>query len=228
MQTNEAVKLWKELGITSANMEFSCGGDSMNDYHFTFYKKNDSKKKNAPSEIEIENDELNRFFDEEVFREVEFYVNSDGHYIGEHGNVYIELDDSDEDEEEHTFTYSKSAKSEWSERISEKTEIKLPKKLSKFVSEYVDNINGGDGEININFKKDFILTDEQEKLMEELEEIVLQETADFEPSYDEGEKEDWYTFTTNDGDDIEELTIKDDKLLVSISNSFIIYKDSED
>jgi len=228
MQTNEAVKLWKELGITHANMEFSCGGDSMNDYHFTFYKKNDSKKKNAPSEIEIENDELNRFFDEEVFREVEFYVNSDGHYIGEHGNVYIELDDSDEDEEEHTFTYSKSAKSEWSERITEKMEIKLSKKLSKFVSEYVDNINGEDGNCTINFKKDFILTDEQEKLMEELEEIVLQETADYEPSYDEGEKEDWYTFTTNDGDDIEELTIKDNKLLVSVSNSFIIYKDSED
>lgn len=228
MQTNEAVKLWKELGITHANMEFSCGGDSMNDYTFTFYKPNDNKKKNAPEEVEVQNAELESYFDNEVFNEVEFYVNSDGHYIGEHGNVYIELDDSDEDEEEHIFCYSKSAQSEWSERVEETMEIKLPKKLLKFVSEYVSNINGEDGDCNINFKKDFILTDEQEKLMEELEEIVLQETADFEPSYDEGEKEDYYTFTTNDGEDREELTIKDDKLLVSVSSSFIIYKDSDD
>ena len=225
MQTNEAIKLWKELGITSANMEFSCGGDSMNDYTFTFYKKNDSKKKNAPSEIEVDSSELESYFDNEVFNEVEFYVNSDGHYIGEHGNVYIELDDSDEDEEEHTFTYSKSAKSEWSERIEETMEIKLSKKMSKFVSEFVDNINGEEGNCTINFKKDFIMSDEQEKLVGELETLILDETAEFEPSYDEGEKEDYYTFTTNDGDDREELTIKDDKLLVSVSTSFIVYKE---
>jgi len=225
MQTNEAVKLWKELGITYCNMEFSCGGDSMNDYNFTFYKKNDSKKKNAPAEIEVESSELETYFDKEVFDEVEFYVNSDGHYIREFGNVHIELDDSDEDEEEHIFCYSKSAQSEWSERIEETMEIKLSKKMSKFVSEYVDKINGEDGNCTIKLKKDFILTDEQEKLMEELEELILNETAEFEPSYDEGEKEDYYTFTTNDGDDREELTIKDDKLLVSVSTSFIIYKE---
>ena len=225
MQTNEAVKLWKELGITSANMEFSCGGDSMNDYTFTFYKKNDSKEKNAPAEIEVDSEELTTYFDFVIFDEVEFYVNSDGHYIGEHGNVHIELDDSDEDEEEHTFTYSKSSKSEWSERIEETMEIKLSKKMIKFVSEYVSNINGEEGNCTINFKKDFIMSDEQEKLVGELEEIVLEQTADFEPSYDEGEKEEYYTFTTNDGEDREELTIKDDKLLVSVSTSFIVYKE---
>ncbi len=104
-------------------------------------------------------------------------------------------------------------------------EIKLSKKMSKFVSEYVSNINGEEGNCTINFKKDFIMSDEQEKLVGELEEIVLEQTADFEPSYDEGEKEDYYTFTTNDGDDREELTIKDDKLLVSVGTSFIIYKE---
>lgn len=225
MQTNEAVKLWKELGITNCDMEFSCGGDSMNDYNFTFYKPNDDKKKNAPAEIGVQNAELESYFDNEVFNQVEFYVNSDGHYQGEFGNVYIELDDSDEDEEEHTFTYSKSSKSEWSERIEETMEIKLSKKMSKFVSEYVSNINGEEGNCTINFKKDFIMSDEQEKLVGELEEIVLEQTADFEPSYDEGEKEEYYTFTTNDGDDREELTIKDDKLLVSVSTSFIVYKE---
>ena len=89
METNEAIALWKELGITSATMEFSCGGDSMNDYHFTFYNVNSENK-------EVESSELDSFFDDEVFRNVEFYVNSDGHYIGESGTVEIELDEDDE------------------------------------------------------------------------------------------------------------------------------------
>ena len=36
MQTNEAIALWKELGITSATMEFSCGGDGYG-FSGTFY-----------------------------------------------------------------------------------------------------------------------------------------------------------------------------------------------
>ena len=90
MQTNEAIALWKELGITSATMEFSCGGDSMNDYHFNFYNSENKQ---------VENGELDSFFDDEVFREVEFYVNSDGHYIGEFGSVEITLDEDDEEKE---------------------------------------------------------------------------------------------------------------------------------
>ena len=78
MQTNEAIALWKELGITTANMEFSCGGDSMNDYHFSFYNSENK---------EVQSGELESFFDDEVFRGVDFYVNSDGHYIGEFGKI---------------------------------------------------------------------------------------------------------------------------------------------
>ena len=58
MQTNEAIALWKELGITTADMEFSCGGDSMNDYHFTFYNSENK---------EVQSGELESFFDDDVF-----------------------------------------------------------------------------------------------------------------------------------------------------------------
>ena len=31
MQTNEAIKLWKDLGVESVILTFSAGGDSMGD-----------------------------------------------------------------------------------------------------------------------------------------------------------------------------------------------------
>ena len=87
MEKQEAIKLWKELKIESGTMEFSCGGDSMNDYSFTFYGGGK----------EIESSELKDYFDDAVYKHVEFYVNSDGHYQGEAGTVEITLDNDDDD-----------------------------------------------------------------------------------------------------------------------------------
>ena len=92
----QMVALWKEKGITECSMEFDCGGDQMNDYTFTFYTK----------EGQVECEELDSYFDGEVYNNVEFYVNSDGHYMGENGYVYIRLDDDEE-----SFTYTKDAQS---------------------------------------------------------------------------------------------------------------------
>jgi hypothetical protein len=218
MTTQEAIKLWKELSITECVMEFSCGGDSMNDYSFQFF--NGNKK--------VESPELDSFFEDEVFKQVEFYVNSDGHYIGEAGEVHIELDDSDE--EEHTFTYSKSAQSEFSERFSSYGELKLTKKEVEFIKENILNINGGDGEINVNFKRDFILSDEDDVLLDKLKNKI----DDFAINLDiegegDGEASDWYSFTTSDEDDekIPMLKIEDNNLIVRVSREFYVYRDSE-
>jgi hypothetical protein len=51
IKTEEPIKLWKELEIEKCIMEFSCGGDSMNDYNFKFF---DNKNK------EVENQELHK------------------------------------------------------------------------------------------------------------------------------------------------------------------------
>jgi len=186
MTTQEAIKLWKELSITECIMEFSCGGDSMNDYSFQFF--NGNKK--------VESPELDSFFEDEVFKQVEFYVNSDGHYIGEAGEVHIELDDSDE--EEHTFTYSKSAQAEFSERFSSYGELKLTKKEVEFIKENILNINGGDGEINVNFKRDFILSDEDDVLLEKLKNKIDDFAVNLEIEGEgDGDASDWYSFTTN-------------------------------
>ena len=226
MQTE--IKLWKELGITSCTMEFSCGGDSMNDYNFTFYKTNDKKGKNQPAQIEVECEELRNYFDHEVFNEVDFYEASDGHYIGESGSVEITLDEDSEDEEEHTFMYSKNAQSEWSERHSEVIQIDLTTDMVNFINENISNINGGDGDVSINYKRDVILNDKDEEVLDKLEKKIIDEVEEFEPQDVEGELEDYYTFTTNDGDELTDIKIVDKKLSILVNKSMIVYRDSDD
>lgn len=223
MQTNEAVKIWKELGITECVVDFSCGGDSMNDTEFHFYIPNKDKGKGKPKVVEIQSSELHDYFDREMYNEVDFYVNSDGHYIGEAGQVIITLEDDEE-----SFSYTKNATSEFSERGSEITEIGLTKKEVEFISNFISNINGsGDGDFTINYKKDFIVTDELEKLKEKLEEKILEDVRNFEPSEPLGELQEYYTFTTNDGDKIEDLTLEGNTLKMIVNNEYYVYSPSE-
>jgi len=221
LKTIPEIVLWKELGITSCTMEFSCGGDSMNDYNFTFYKTNNKKGKNEPAVIQIECKELTDYFDNQVFREVEFYEASDGHYIGESGSVEITLDDDEE-----SFSYYKSSQSEWSERTSEILDVKLTKNEIEFINNYVSNINGGDGDVNVNFKIDFIMTDDNETLITELRDKIHKVVSNHTPECD-GELDEWYSFTTNGNGDLETLTIEDNHLKVEVSNSFTQFRDDD-
>jgi hypothetical protein len=138
MELQEAVKLWKELGIVSARMNFSCGGDSMGDTDWEF--EDDNGLVNSP--------DLESYFDNEVYRRVNFYEASDGHYMGEFGTVEVELDDSDEDDV--IFNYYKNAQSEWEEAIDNDVEVELTEEEANYVKEYVSDINGGESEV-VNF-----------------------------------------------------------------------------
>ena len=210
VEVSQEITLWKENKIHECIMEFSCGGDSMNDYDFKFY---DKKGK------EIVCVELKDFFEDEVFRRVEFYVNSDGHYIGEFGQVVITLNDEDE------FEYDKSSKSEWSERFSEKIPIGITPEEAKFLNEKVDNMNGGDGEKNINYKIDCIITDEEEETVDNILDRIDDVCENYEFQNEEGEPEDTYSWSTDeDGGEIE---IKGDNLYVDVSRSFMIIKEEE-
>ena len=210
VEVSQEITLWKENKIHECIMEFSFGGDSMNDYDFKFY---DKKGK------EIVCVELKDFFEDEVFRRVEFYVNSDGHYIGEFGQVVITLNDEDE------FEYDKSSKSEWSERFSEKIPIGITPEEAKFLNEKVDNMNGGDGEKNINYKIDCIITDEEEEMVDNILDRIDDVCENYEFQSEEGEPEDTYSWSTDeDGGEIE---IKGDNLYVDVSRSFMIIKEEE-
>jgi len=214
----EAVSEWKKLGIESANMEFSCGGDSMNDYSFVFYTKNTTP--GGTENIEVESEELVLFFDRQIFDDVEFYVNSDGHYIGESGVVVITLND-----EEDGFVYDKQAESEWSESYEETINIKLSKEEIEFVKNKVLNINGGtDGDATFNYKVDCIITDEEEEIIEVLGKRLETDCEEYEFEEVEGEQEDWFTWSTNqEVEDVIQFT-EEDEMSVMVRRNFIQYK----
>ena len=216
----QMIALWKEKGITECSMEFNCGGDQMNDYTFTFHTKDG----------EIKCDELESYFEGEVYNHIEFYVNSDGHYMGEAGYVYIELDEDDEDNVD--FTYRKDAESEWSETFSEVAYFPLTDDYKKFIQDNVQSIVGGEDGEAINYKADCILTDEEEDLVNKLQEDLRDFAGDLEMSDAEGEPNDWFRFTTNaledDDDEDTAVTITDEGLKVSVERTYYVYRPSED
>lgn len=208
----EIIKLWKELGVEQVNFEFSCGGDSMNDTSITIEGKDGS---------EIDNVELRDYFDDAVYKRVEFYEASDGHYQGEFGNVYITLSDDEED-----FDYNKSSQSEWSERVDSEVPVELTDEQMKFIKSKVLNINGDCDSLNVNYKNDCILSDKEEELVDDLENTLLDILRDYSPDTDEGEVGEWFTFTTNEeGEDIKFIG---NSIVVQISNEVTIFREGED
>lgn len=210
----EMIDKWKELNIKSCSMEFSCGGDSMNDYSFTFYT-NDNKQ--------VDGEELEDYFDSEVFNRIEFYECSDGHYIGESGVVEITLEGEGEDE---GFEYYKDATSEWSERYFGQMNVPLTDTELSFIKEKVLNMNGGDwGEPNINYKVDCIVTDEEEKMMNDLIQKICDESEDFEIEDATGEPEEGYRWTTNE--DENEIEFEGNSLKVQVERNYMTTTPSE-
>lgn len=206
----EAIKRWKELGIICAEFTFSCGGDSMNETEVCLFDENG----------QITDTYLEEFFDREVYNHVEFYDNSDGHYLGESGNVKITLN---EDGEVAEFEYSKYSMSEYSEMVTETVEIELTEDEKEFFSNYITNINGDaygdtatDGTV-INYSKDFLLTEEKQNILDSIVEKVALAPDTVVFDFD-GVQQDYYTYTTDSLTD-------DGKLLVSVSAEFTYEKE---
>lgn len=211
-ETNEMIELWKKLDIQRCEMEFSCGGDSMNETDFTFYNSQDKV---------VDGEELEGYFESEVYNEVEFYEVSDGHYMGEFGQVVITLE---EDDDEPYFQYDKNSQSEWEEREVEVMKYDLTDSEVKFLTEKVESIVGGEDGQAINYKTDCVLSDEEEELSEKL----LQEISDVANEYEfenaSGEPQEWFTFTTRI-DDEDGIQIEDNKLSVEVSRTFYQLKE---
>ncbi len=219
----QMIALWKEKGIVRGEFVFQCGGDQMNDTEMHFY--NDKGD-------EVECEELESYIDNQIYQEVEFYVNSDGHYQGESGVVYIEISDDEE-----SFFYNKTSESEWNESFSEVGYCELTEPEIAFVKDKVHSlVGGGDGEAT-NFKRDCILNDEEVVLLNS----IIDKIRDYAESYtfenSEGEENDWFTYTTDMGEADEDADveydennptlIKDGKIAIHINKSFTIYKEEE-
>ena len=213
MTKEEAIALWKEQGIERVEMEFYCGGDEMGDYSFRYYNADD---------VELDEvKELFDYFDEEVFKKIDFYVNSDGHYMGESGSVHITIDDSDN--EDIDFDYVKSAQSEWNESLTNTLSVTLNEEQINYVKEFISSINGGSDEnTQFNYSKDFIMTDEHERIEKEIGTIIDDITSDYEPDT-ENEVGEWFNYQNE-----EPMFDDDNTLLIEINNETTLYRDSDD
>ena len=79
-EKEKIIQLWKENGVANIDYEFDCGGDSMGETTLNILDKE--------GEL-IECKEIEDYFENIIYDNVEFYVNSDGHYLGENGIVQL-------------------------------------------------------------------------------------------------------------------------------------------
>ena len=137
--------------------------------------------------------------------------------MGEAGTVEIVLDE--DSDSEPNFSFAKFSESEWSETYSDYLEIELSELETNILENYIQNINGGEMEEgNVNYKIDCILTDEETAALDDLVKRIGNEAEQHEFDSASGEKQDWYTWSTDDGDD--EIEITDGKLRVQVRRSF--------
>ena len=205
LELQEAIiKLWKENDVEYIDFEFNCGGDSMGDTTLNIYDTKGGL---------VNNDELENYFDNEVYQNVTFYEASDGHYIGESGNVHISLND-----EETDFEYSKESESEWCEHTHFTETINLTDEEVDFIDKYVSDFNGNmaEGDYNINYKVDFIKTDELVEVEEKLMNNIQNYFQNYEPNLDN--MSDWHTM------EIDVTTLDTKNKTIEIEMSFEHYE----
>lgn len=214
IEKNVAIAIWNENKIEKCIMEFSCGGDSMNDYSFTFYNTEDQTIE-SPSE-------LSDYFEENVFNEIKFYEVSDGHYQGEAGTVEIVYDVDLEG-----FDYKKYSTSEFNESITVDIELSDKEYIDlsgtqqeiNFFKDKILNITGSQDEFVINYKKDFIITEEIENYIKDIQSIFkdIAANADFAKEikdYENIDYSDWYTFDIS----------YSNGFVIEVSRNFTVYK----
>lgn len=203
----ELIKKWKEYNIEKAEFQFTAGGDSMGDTDLMFYDKDGV-------EVDVEEDFKGKIEDQ-IYKNVEFYENSDGHYQGESGTVYIEL-------EEDELQYTKDAQSEYSVSYSDTVKIELTKEEHDYVVEYISDVADDDvDDISFCYSKDFYMTDEMEAIEKSIASKMYEAYQDheFEHTDDNGDTGDYFT--------ISDLSIlSDNKISFNLNYQVTEYEDS--
>lgn len=195
-------ELWEKYKIANIHFEFSCGGDSMNNTELII---------NTALDIPVkEYEELVEYFVEQVYDNIEFYVNSDGNYLGEFGEVIIEQDEDGE------FTYVKDAKCEYNERIESVLTVELTEEEIQFTKNYVESINGSSDTVTtVTYSRDFILTDRREQVEKDILDKIDSAIENFEPKWTGDPQED-YDFKV----------VFSDNMLIELNNYEYIYEES--
>lgn len=205
-----ALEEWKKHNVDYVNFIFSCGGDSMNDTQIEIYDKGGNL---------IENSDIENYFEDAVYQNVNFYEASDGVYMGESGTVVITLNEEDEDD----FDYVKDSEEEWCEHSSFEEKINLTDEEVEFIDKYVSDINGNmsEGDYNVNYKTDFVQTDELVVVEEKLVEKVRTFFENYEPDLEN--MNDWHSMEVNDST----LDKENKTIVIEMSFEHYVYKQGE-
>lgn len=211
MEIKEAVAAFKKLRLKSITFDFSCGGDSMGD---TTVILNGLRKSDKESQ---EAKDLKEFIDNTIYDNVTFYEASNGVYMGEAGTVEIKLNETKDD-----FEYDKSSEAEYNERHTESRMINMSPKMIKFIKDNVSRIEGdSDMEIDIIFKKDVFLSDEDEGVVSEIEELLRNEMDNFEPEEINEDLNDWR------GLEVDKIEVKKSALKVKFTVEYTKYETAD-
>lgn len=211
--SKKMIPLWKENNVDRLEFKYSCGNDSFDSIVIEIYDKQ--------GEL-VENKEIKDFFDDAVFTNIRFYEAGDGHYIGEAGTVFVRLETNDNGVE--TFTYVKDAKEEWNENASFTETIQLTDEEFEFIDNYVADFNGstGEDEYNVNYKIDFVKTDDLEKIESGLTEKFKNFFVNYDTKLDDLGS--WHTMEVK----AESLNKEDKTVKIEMIFEYTVYKPCED
>lgn len=163
----ELIDEWKSNKIASATFHFDCGGDSMNETHWSFtIIGDDGVEKDGGNQSSIA-----QALENMVYDRVQFYECSDGHYLGENGTVDVTLND-----EGDGFDVYKNSMEHWSETLEIEERLDIDPDLGEFIYKNVDtmesndawSIDRGQDDVIINYKQDCIVTDKESEMLSEL------------------------------------------------------------
>lgn len=213
METDRILEIWKEKNIARVEFNFSCGGDSMGETYFQIWNN---------KEEEIEEEEIVNYFEENVYKNVDFYLNSDGNYQGESGTVIITLNDDD-------FNYSKSSSSEYSEQETFEVDVELTDEEVSFIKNYVSTINCSteSDNVNFNYSTDFIMTDELIEIESNLGAKLFQVASDFPFDKDEYARSFNYGNVFRDDELFGKLDVDTNTLTIELQIGYILYTQDE-
>jgi hypothetical protein len=206
--TDDEVSQIKEL-FTSGKVDkivwnYQAGGDSINDYSNHFYLNDE--------EVTIEGIDVSDY----VLDIVEIADASDGHYLGEFGNVIITLQDDE-------LQVVKDYQTEWNVSedevmyvsVSEK-QIEVLKKIKSFtLLVYEHSLE------DIDFTEDLYITDEMRTAIDNIVENAIDKADDFLNSLPTNDIDDYRTITMEDG-------LEDDNLRFTLHYSKIETRDGND
>lgn len=183
------LELWKKYNVKYAEFEFSCGGDSMNDEVLRMYdKQNVEIIYPASSELA----DLEQKIISSIYDNVNFYVNSDGHYIGEYGIVTVQLN------KDNIFEYIKNATSEYVEENMESIDISDIILSYDDILKYISQISGNNHDCVITYSKDFILTEELKTKIANFKEALYNKYDNFIPDITDDTNTERFDFFAND------------------------------